>query len=80
LLRIDSRNQTRFPKSTNYRYTAWWEVEGEAGLDGEFECMEVVALQHRLITMPIKQFDLVAALAYHVCALDAEVEGQPCPR
>ena len=60
-------------------YTAWWEVEGEVGLDGEFECVEVAALQHQLITMPIKQFALVSALAYHVCALEAEVEGQPCP-
>ncbi len=60
-------------------YTAWWEVEGEDSLDGEFECVEVAALQHHLITMPIKQFALVTALAYHVCALDAEVEGQPCP-
>jgi hypothetical protein len=60
-------------------YTAWWEVEGEVSLDGEFECVEVAALQHHLIMMPIKQFALVTALAYHVCALDAEVEGQPCP-
>jgi hypothetical protein len=60
-------------------YTAWWEVEGCADLDGEFECAEVAALQHRLITMPIKQFALLADLAYHVCVLDAEVEGQPCP-
>src|SRR5260370_39575876 len=60
-------------------YTSWWEVEGEAGLDGEFVCLEVAALQHRLITMPIKQFALLADLAYHVCVLDAEVEGQPCP-
>src|SRR5260370_11259842 len=29
--------------------------------------------------MPIKQFALVSALAYHVCALEAEMEGQPCP-
>jgi hypothetical protein len=60
-------------------YTSWWEVEGEAGLDGEFVCLEVAALQHCLITMPIKQFALLADLAYHVCMLDAEVEGQPCP-
>ena len=57
--------------------TAWWEVEGCADLDGEFECAEVAALQHRLITMPIKQFALLADLAYHVCLLEAEVEGQP---
>ena len=25
-------------------YTSWWEVEGEAGLDGEFVCLEVTAL------------------------------------
>jgi hypothetical protein len=60
-------------------YTAWWEVEGCADLDGEFVCAEVAALQHCLITMPIKQFALLADLAYHVCMLDAEVEGQPCP-
>jgi hypothetical protein len=60
-------------------YTAWWEVEGCADLDGEFECVEVTALQHRLITMPIKQFALLADLAYHVCVLDAEVEEQPRP-
>jgi hypothetical protein len=60
-------------------YTAWWEVEGCADLDGEFECAEVAALQHRLITMPIKQFALLADLAYHVCMLEAEVEGQPRP-
>jgi hypothetical protein len=60
-------------------YTAWWEVEGCADLDSEFECAEVAALQHRLITMPIKQFALLADLAYHVCLLDAEVEGQPRP-
>ncbi len=35
------------------------------------------ALQHGLITMPIKQFALLADLAYHVCVLEAEVEGQP---
>lgn len=57
--------------------TAWWEVEGCADLDGEFECAEVAALQHRLITMPIKQFALLTDLAYHVCVLEAEVEGQP---
>jgi hypothetical protein len=39
----------------------------------------VAALQHRLITMPIKQFALLADLAYHICVLDAEAEGQPCP-
>jgi hypothetical protein len=60
-------------------YTAWWEVEGSADLDGEFECVDVAALQHHLITMPIKQFAFVTELAYHVCVLDAEVEGQPCP-
>jgi hypothetical protein len=60
--------------------TAWWEVEGCADLDGEFECVEVSALQHRLIAMPIKQFALLADLAYHVCVLEAEVEGQPHPR
>jgi hypothetical protein len=60
-------------------YTAWWEVEGSADLDGEFECLDVAALQHHLITMPIKQFTLVTELAYHVCMLEAEVEGQPCP-
>ena len=60
-------------------YTAWWEVEGSADLDGEFECVDVAALQHHLITMPIKQFAFVTELAYHVCVLDAEVEGQLCP-
>src|SRR5713101_5844783 len=60
-------------------YTAWWEVEGSADLDGEFECVDVAALQHHLITMPIKQFAFVTELAYHVCVLDAEVVGQPCP-
>jgi len=60
-------------------YTAWWEVEGSDDLDGEFECLDVAALQHHLITMPIKQFTLVTELAYHVCVLEAEVEGQPCP-
>jgi hypothetical protein len=60
-------------------YTAWWEVEGSADLDGEFVCLEVAALQHYLITMPIKQFALVAELAYQVCVLDAGVEDQPCP-
>jgi hypothetical protein len=60
-------------------YTAWWEVEGCADLDGEFECAEVAALQHRLITMPIKQFALLADLIYRVCTLEAEVEGQPRP-
>src|SRR5260370_3210600 len=60
-------------------YTAWWEVEGFAGHDGEFVCRDVAALQHRLITMPIKQFVLVAELAYQVCVLDAQVEGQPRP-
>ena len=60
-------------------YTAWWEVEGCTDLDGEFECVEASALQHRLIAMPIKQFALLADLAYHVCMLEAEVEGQPYP-
>ena len=60
-------------------YTSWWEVESCADLDGEFVCAEVTALQHRLITMPIKQFALVADLAYHVCVLDAEAEGQLHP-
>ncbi len=60
-------------------YTAWWEVEGSADLDGEFVCLDVAALQHHLITMSIKQFALVAELAYQVCALDAGVEDQPCP-
>lgn len=60
-------------------YTSWWEVEGCVDLDGEFVCAEGAALQHRLITMSIKQFALLADLAYHVCVLDAEVEGQPCP-
>ena len=59
--------------------TAWWEVEGCADLDGEFECAEVAALQHRLITMSIKQFDLITELAFQVRVLDAEAEGQPCP-
>src|SRR5215467_9428689 len=59
--------------------TSWWEVEGCADLDGEFECVEVAALQHCLITMPIKQFAQLAELAYHVCLLDAEAEGQPRP-
>ncbi len=59
--------------------TAWWEVEGCADLDGEFECAEVAALQHRLIAMPIKQFALLADLAYHICTLEAEVEWQPSP-
>lgn len=60
-------------------YTAWWEVEGCSDLDGEFECAEVAALQHCLITMPIKQFALLADLAYHVCSLEAEVDWQPHP-
>src|SRR6266568_1787177 len=60
-------------------YTAWWEVEGCSNLDGEFECAEVAALQHCLITMPIKQFALLADLAYYVCSLEAEVDGQPHP-
>ena len=60
-------------------YTTWWEVEGSADLDGEFVCVEEATLQHCLITMPIKQFALVAELAYQVCVLDAEIEGQPCP-
>lgn len=60
-------------------YTAWWEVEGYAGLDGEFACVDGAALQHRLITMPIKQFELITELAYQICAQDAEMEGQSCP-
>src|SRR5947209_20445075 len=48
-------------------YTAWWEVEGYADPDGEFVCQDVAALQERLITMPIKQFDLVTELAFQVC-------------
>lgn len=63
-------------------YTAWWEVEGAADPDGEFECLDengVAALQHRLINMPIKQFTLISELAYRVCVLDAEAEGQPFP-
>ena len=39
----------------------------------------MAALQHRLIAMPIKQFALLADLAYHICTLEAEVEGQPSP-
>jgi len=61
-------------------YTSWWEVEGSADPDGEFECLHedgVAALQHRLINMPIKQFALISELAYHVCVQDAEAEGQP---
>jgi hypothetical protein len=60
-------------------YTAWWEVEGNADSDGEFVCLDVAALQHHLITMPIKQFDLITKLAYQVCLQDAEIENQPCP-
>src|SRR6266536_2785410 len=60
-------------------YTAWWEVEGYADPDGEFVCLDVAALQQHLITMPIKQFDLVTELAYQVCMLDAKAEGQACP-
>ena len=59
-------------------YTAWWEVEGSTDPDGEFVCLEVAALQHHLITMPIKQFDLITELAFQVRVLDAEAEGQPC--
>jgi hypothetical protein len=58
-------------------YTAWWEVEGCDNPDGEFVCLNVAALQERLITIPIKQFALVSELAYQVCALDAEAENVP---
>jgi hypothetical protein len=47
-------------------YTTWWEIEGSADPDGEFECLDedgVAALQHRLINMPIKQFTLISELA-----------------
>src|ERR1700730_9591312 len=37
-------------------YTAWWEVEGSADLEGEFVCLDVEALLQHLIAMPIKQF------------------------
>jgi len=60
-------------------YTAWWEVEGSADPDGEFVCLNVAALQARLITMPIKQFYLVSELAYQVCVLDAKTENHPSP-
>jgi hypothetical protein len=60
-------------------YTAWWEVEGYDDPDGEFVCLNVAALQERLVTMPIKQFALVSELAYQVCTLDAEAYSQPSP-
>ncbi|MBE3559314.1 MAG: hypothetical protein IMW89_08820 [Ktedonobacteraceae bacterium] len=60
-------------------YTAWWEVEGFADLDGEFVCTDVAALQQRLITLPIKQFDLITELAFQVCRRDAQDESQPGP-
>src|SRR5215469_11453725 len=60
-------------------YTAWWEVEGCDDPDGEFVCLNVAALQERLVTMPIKQFDLVAELAYQVCVQDAEAENKAHP-
>src|SRR5260370_3753409 len=60
-------------------YTSWWEVEGEAGLDGEFECVEVTALQHPLITLPIKPFALVAELVYQGSVLEAGAGAPPCP-
>src|SRR5260370_4347993 len=60
-------------------YTAWWEVEGSADLDGEFECVDVAALPHHLITMPLKQFAFVTELAYHVSPLAAKVKVQPSP-
>jgi hypothetical protein len=60
-------------------YTAWWEVEGCDDPDGEFVCLNVAALQGRLITMPIKEFVLVSELAYQVCTLDAEAEHKPHP-
>ncbi len=60
-------------------YTAWWEVEGSVNPDGDFECIDGVTLQHSLITMPIKQFALVAELAYQVCLLNAKAEEQPSP-
>jgi hypothetical protein len=60
-------------------YTAWWEVEGCDDPDGEFVCLDVAALQGRLITVPIKQFALVSELAYQVCTLDAEAEHKPHP-
>jgi hypothetical protein len=60
-------------------YTAWWEVEGCDDPDGEFVCLNVAALQERLVTMSIKQFALVSELAYQVCTLDAEAENKPRP-
>ncbi len=57
-------------------YTAWWEVEGSNDPDGEFECLDIAALQHRLITMPIKQFSLVSELAYQVCSRYAERQSR----
>ncbi|HEY4386311.1 MAG TPA: hypothetical protein VGN34_17780, partial [Ktedonobacteraceae bacterium] len=44
-------------------YTAWWEIEGYADPDGEFVCLDVAALQQRLIMIPIKQLHLVTDLA-----------------
>ena len=58
-------------------YTAWWEVEGFDDPDGEFECLDRAALQHHLITMPIKQFNLVSELAYQVCSRDTEGQSRP---
>ncbi|GAC1472364.1 MAG: hypothetical protein PVSMB5_21980 [Ktedonobacteraceae bacterium] len=60
-------------------YTSWWEVEGYINADGEFECIDVTTLQHRLITMSLKQFALVSELAYQVCVQDTEAEGLPRP-
>lgn len=60
-------------------YTAWWEVEGCDDPDGEFVCLNVAALQERLITMRIKQLQLITELAYQVCVLDSEAENQPHP-
>jgi hypothetical protein len=62
-----------------FTYTAWWEVEGSADLEGEFVCLDVEALLQHLIAMPIKQFYLISELAYQVCVLDAEAERQPRP-
>src|SRR5579859_1145578 len=58
-------------------YTAWWEVEGDP--DGEFICSNVAALQQYLITMPVKQFGLIAELAFQVCTQEAETDSQPRP-
>jgi len=60
-------------------YTAWWEVEGSLDADGEFVCLDLASLQHQLITMPVKQFQLIAELAYQVCVQDAKTDNQPCP-